>query len=125
MKTDTPTTSDLATLAKEISAEYLQIKGLAPRPTPMLCKVDGNISVADFERRLKLAGLEMYPAADGANFIRTVESGNRHRQIVEAERLARLAEAQATAEFLRCVNPGSRIDPPEFVRKLADDSDYE
>ena len=85
--------TDLRKLAFDLSTIYAQERGLVPRPTPMKALIDGNITVVDLERRLKLAGLEMYPDASGANFIRTIEAGNLHRELVRAERdVARITE---------------------------------
>jgi hypothetical protein len=72
--------------AFDLNKAYAQKIGAIPTPTPMKALIDGNITVKDLERRLKLAGLEMYPDASGANFIRTIEAGDLHREIVKAER---------------------------------------
>jgi hypothetical protein len=72
--------------AFDLNKAYAQKIGAMPTPTPMKALIDGNITVKDLERRLKLAGLEMFPDASGANFIRTIEAGDLHRAIVKAER---------------------------------------
>lgn len=72
--------------AFDLNKAYAQKIGAIPTPTPMKALIDGNITVKDLERRLKLAGLEMFPDASGANFIRTIEAGDLHRAIVKAER---------------------------------------
>ncbi len=124
MNTDptSPTGSDLRKLAFDLSTHYAQEKGLVPRPTPMKALIDGNITVADLERRLKLAGLEMYPDASGANFIRTIEAGNLHRELVKAERAVARMESE---QYVYDAVSGSREEPTISLRRPSRDVDGE
>lgn len=122
--TDAPT--GIRKQAFDLSKLYAQEKGFAPRPTPMKVLVDGNITVADLERRLRLAGLEIYPDATGANFIRTIEAGDLHRQLVRAER--DVAHLERTENFRRReIVSYSREQPPEtrYVPRSDPDADYD
>lgn len=95
-----PTTDDLRKLAFDLSKHYAQMNGLTPMPTPMKVLIDGNITVKELEQRLKLAGLEMYPDATGANFIRTIEAGNLHRELLKAQRDVERIEREYRTEIV-------------------------
>lgn len=55
-------------------------------PRPMKALIDGKLTQDELRRRLALGGLELYPDAAGNTVIRTVESGDQHRQQVQDER---------------------------------------
>jgi hypothetical protein len=71
------------------------------KPRPMKALIDGAIEVADLKRRLALGGLDCYPDASGATFIRRTDAAEAQRALIRQQRIEQLERIKKHTDAVR------------------------
>lgn len=80
--------TDIRKHAFDLNKVYAQSIGAIPTPKALVVHFDGNLTQDDLKARLASAGFELFPDGAGNTCARTVEAGELHRALVQAERTA-------------------------------------